>query len=280
MSRLLFEQCSNCATKIEDEERGVALDPTNDLWFCSESCLEEYFDDEITFFENQYRSFREDDDIPMAEFSKYDHLLQLVLTDPDEIWMPEISTEEDPVAFLIGEFLFDKSPVYYVASAYLSEERPAFVFFHFPTKKTSLVEKYRKGEMIYDASQEDESKDLESESLVGTDDLPGQIYQEFLKSRSSEDIELEDFPSYASQKEATVKDPDEVWRRYDDSGNTVLVLLKRFEHEGEPLVYIAVTEESDETPHVFFGFPTVDKGLVDKFRMGEALHADEEEDEV
>src|SRR5687767_8904250 len=115
MGRLIFETCSNCGKKITDEETSLLVDDHNNLIFCSEGCLKENFENEIEQLEEEYLRFRSSTDIPLADFPKYEHLLTVLLNDPEEVWEVESFGDEPPLSFFIGEFLHEKEQVFYVA---------------------------------------------------------------------------------------------------------------------------------------------------------------------
>ena len=54
--------------------------------------------------------------------------------------------------FYIKNFSNDKKTLYHVALCYLTDDIPSFVYLHFPTRDKDIVEKYKRGELVYDLS--------------------------------------------------------------------------------------------------------------------------------
>ena len=86
MSSLLFEICSNCGKKIEDEETALVIDSHNEMIFCSEVCLRENFEIEISRLQTEHLAQRRTTDILPKDFIEFESYLKLVLTEPDEVW--------------------------------------------------------------------------------------------------------------------------------------------------------------------------------------------------
>ena len=73
-----------------------------------------------------------------------------------------------------------------------------------------------------------------------------------------------------------LEDADEIWRSSDSLGNVLVSFIKEFGDE-EEFSYIVVTvEDAPSGSHaLLFSFPTRDRGLVDRYRHGENLQAEE-----
>jgi hypothetical protein len=273
MKSLLFETCSNCGKKIEDEERAVVIDSHNEMIFCGEVCMRENFESEISRLRTEYLSMRGPNDLSENTFDEYKSYLELVLTEPDEVW--ELPTDEDapPVSFFIGEFLHKQSPIFYIAAAYYAEDKPSFVYIHFATNDTGLVQQYRRGTLVYDGLENE--SELEDDE-INEDSVAFNIYQEMLDNRSDIDIDFDEFSTYDDLKISTIEKPDEVWKRIDDEGNTFLIYITHYQREQEAVAYIIVAIEDDisDSAVPLFGFPTIDQKLLDRFRVGENLKTD------
>ncbi|MDZ4677848.1 MAG: hypothetical protein SGI74_10115 [Oligoflexia bacterium] len=267
--RLIFETCSNCGKKITDDELAILVDEHNDLIFCSEKCIHENFEEEIEALEDQYIAARTPDDIKFPEFRKYEHFLKILLNEPDEVWEVDTSEDEPPMCFLIGEFLHEKDRVFYVAAVYYDFNKPVFVYMHFPTRDEKLIEKYRRDNLVFDATENDDLDILDD--VITEENIAFQLYEEMLLHRSSTDIDTEDFSQFNDLKLSTVEKPSEVWRLVDDEGVTFLIYMASYQKDNENVTYIVVAIEDELTQATFpiFGFPTVDLKLVDRFRKGE-----------
>lgn len=258
---------------VIDEERGLV--------FSSEEELYDHFLPQIQALEKEYYETRSEDDIQESEFGKYEELLNYVLDDPDEIWEDATTIHGMKVRSYVAHYMAENSDesVYYVALAYTTGDIPSFVYLHFPSRDLSLVDKFRRGNLIYDrVLKEVEKGALEGDALSEGDDLAVGLYRAMLTVRSEKDIPESDFKKYEHLRESTIEDADEIWRSVDLSGNILVTFIKECPDEGvQDLHYVVVTiEDTPSSSHaLLFSFPTADTNLLDRYRHGENLQAEE-----
>ncbi len=251
---------------IIDEEHGLVFDSEQELY--------SHFEKEIQVLEKEFFSLRKRTDIQEYEFKKYDRQLERLLDDPDEVW-EDTDTLGDKRMFIYIR-RFDKD-VFHVAACYLTESTPSFVYLHFPTTDQSLVDHYRRGQIVFQRSSADVPMGaIDGDALHEGDDLALGLYKAMLLLRSDKDIPEDEFQSYADCREETLEDADEIWRSGDTTGNVLVSFIKEF-NEDSDFYYIVVTiEDAPSNSHaLLFSFPTRDKSLVDRYRHGENLQAEE-----
>lgn len=257
----------------------IIIDAENSLVFNNEEELFEHFSPQIQLFEDEFKSLRSEEDISQDDFEKFEFLLTKVLEDPDEIWEDSDSISNMTIYHFLGKYSHNQKNVFYIAVTYVVDEKPVFVFLHFPTENEILVNHYRRGEMIYDRTiKEVEMGAVEGDALSEGDPLAVGLYKAMLKVRSDRDIEESVFSDYIYLREKTIEEADEIWRSTDYQGHVLVTFFKDFSDEDHPdLNYIVVTiEDQPSNSHVLlFSFPTKDKHLVDRYRHGENLQADE-----
>jgi hypothetical protein len=257
----------------------IVIDEKGGLVFSSEDELYDHFLPQIQALEKDYFESRAKDDILETEFPKYEHILSELLDQPDEIWQDEETLDGFRVMAFLGHYTFEGAPIYYVALAYMTGETPSFVFLHFPTRDLDLVDHFRRGQMIYDRIiKEVENGAMDGDALSEGDDLAVGLYKAMLKVRAERDIPEEEFHEYEAQREPTIEEADEIWRTNDLSGNILVSFIKDFSDQDEhELTYIVVTiEDPTSSSHaLLFSFPTKDRNLVDRYRHGENLQAEE-----
>lgn len=267
--------------KRTTEKEMLLVDEAQGLIFESEKDLYGYFEAGIKKLEDEYQALRSPDDFTDEEQIEREHFLETCLDDPDEVWLDDKVSEEFPVYIYIREIPEGDIAFKYVAVAYVSseDEYPTFVFIHFPTKDSRVWQNYQRGEMVYDRNYEEASVGgIEGDALLEGDSLAIGLYQAMIKVRSEKDIPQEKFQDYAELREETIEAADEIWRKNDLDGNVLVSFIKEFpDHETKDLTYIAVTQE-DESSNVhslLFSFPTTDEALVDRYRQGDNLQADD-----
>ncbi len=258
------------------KEEEIIIDKDKGLVFKSESEMYAFFEGDIDKLEKEFFSQRKKTDLSEKTFTKYEDHLERLIEDPDEVWEDTALTEHNNLAIFIKHF--PKADLYHIALVYLTEDIPSFIYLHFPTKDIDLVEYYRKGENIYDKIIDNKLGAIEGDSLFEGDSLARGLYEAMLKLRSSTDIAEEEFLSYAQFREEGIEQADEIWRSNSTYGRPLVTFIKEFTlTNDEVFYYLSVTQEDEDTnTHaLLFSFPTKDEQLVDRYRNGENLQADE-----
>ncbi len=257
----------------------IVIDESHGLVFHSEDELYDHFLPQIQSLEKEYFTYRGNADIQEKNFAKYEDLLNQVLDDPDEIWEDAVSIHGQQVRAYVGHYTSDQESVYYVALAYATGDVPSFIYLHFPSLDLELVDRFRRGTLVYDrVLKEVEAGAVEGDALGEGDDLAVGLYRAMMTLRGEKDVKEEDFKTFEAQRETTIEEADEIWRSNDLNGNVLVTFIKEFPDEGRPdLHYIVVTiEDTSSSSHaLLFSFPTNDLSLVERYRHGENLQAEE-----
>ena len=273
----------------------IVIDESKGLVFQTEREMYNHFQPQIQMLESELKTHRKESDIKAGEFSKFEPLLQQVIDDPDEVWEDVVSVHGVKVTSYVGHYIAvegddesaidekststQESGVYYVALTYAVEGSPKFVYLHFPSRDMKLVDRFRRGELVYDrVAKEVEQGAVEGDALSEGDSLAVGLYKAMLSLRSATDIKEEQFHDHEGLREETIEEPDEIWRSTDLSGSTLVTFVKQFdEGESDGVWYLAITvEDATSSSHaLLFSFPTTDENLVDRYRHGENLQAEE-----
>jgi hypothetical protein len=252
----------------------IIIDEAEGLVFENEAALYAHFENEIKVLEREFFSLRGKNDISEMEFNQYDPQLETLLDDPDEVWEDKETLGDQRMFIYVRRFDEDIS---HIAACYLTESTPSFVYLHFPTRDRELVERYRRGQLAFERSQSDLPPGaIDGDALYEGDELAVGLYRAMLALRGEKDIAEDDFHEYAEFREQTLEEADEIWRSSDSLGNVLVSFIKEFGDEDE-FTYIVVTvEDAPSGSHaLLFSFPTHDKGLVERYRHGENLQAEE-----
>jgi hypothetical protein len=150
--RWLAKKCFQCTNTVEEKD-AIIIDEEQDKIFCSENCLYQHFSKQIEHMEKEFLDQRTPSDLARGDFTRFEGCLEELLEGPDEIWEDLETFEDIPLFHYIGQFVVEEQPVYYVATVHMTGENPTFVFLHFPTIDSKLVEYFRRGRLIYDKSQ-------------------------------------------------------------------------------------------------------------------------------
>lgn len=251
----------------------IVIDKDKGLTFNSEDELYAHFQKDIDVLEKRYFHQRAADDFNNEELKKMERHLEATLDAPDEVWMLKVDgVEAEVFAFIRGL----KDGGSYVALTYLANGNPTFVYSHFATRDGKIIAELRKGEEV---PLRDESVPLgaiEGDSLYEGDTLAQGLYDAMMLLRSDKDIPEDEFASYAELRELTVEGADEIWRTPDPLGNVLVTFIRESEDEDLPhYVVVTVEDEPSGSHSLLFSFPTKDPQLLERYRHGENLQADE-----
>lgn len=259
----------------------IVIDADKNWIFDSEESLFGHFMPSIERLEKEYKSLRKKDDFSDADSALMHDLLEMTLDEPDQIWLDSEVNKDYPIYHFHRMFESEDQTVYYVVSTYLQDEDPTFIFIHFPTRSMELSDHFRRNQIVFDRSMtEFEPALIEGDGLTEGDALSLGLFSAMLKVRSDKDIPLEKFREFAELREETIESPDEIWRNTDFQGNRLVTFIKEFndfQSYGD-VHYVVVTQEDGQVATVhslLFSFPTTDESLLERYRNGENLQAEE-----
>lgn len=255
----------------------IVIDRQAGYVFKTEKEMLEFFAPQIERIEKDHQTWLKDS----SEMSGVDAEAELDLTleEPQEIWHDPQTFKEFPIFHFIRPL--ESIEAYQVAVTYVSsEDEPTFLFLHFVTADLELVNHYRRGELIYDRAFEEVGFGaLDGDALSEGDPLAMGLFISMLKVRADKDIAEDDFKKYGEElREETIENADEIWRNSDLTGNQIVTFIREFpDHDVRDMHYIAVTQEdpASKVHSLLFSFPTSDLNLVDRYRHGENLQAEE-----
>jgi hypothetical protein len=257
----------------------LVIDKEKKLIFQTEEELFAYFKPAIQKAESEYLSLLDKDDLTEEVQEELSMYLDDTLDDPDFVWQDEVTESNIPLHYYIKGFDQDEG-FYYIAIAYVdSNNLPTFVLFHFATRDEELIKNYERGELIYDKEFEMiKPGAIDGDALSDGEPFAMGLYSAMLKIRADGDIPQEKFADFASYREETIESADEIWKKTDMDGNILVVFIKEVSDPnlGE-IHYIAITleEPTNQVHALLFSFPTSDENLVDRYRQGENLQAEE-----
>lgn len=255
------------------------IDQDQGLVFSNEAELYAHFQKQINQLEKEYNDAKPEKDVEESEVKDIEAELDLTLEEPAEIWHDDQTFKEFPIFHFIRPI--ESIEAFHVAICYVSsEDDPTFIFMHFVTRSIDLVNKFRRGDLVYDRAFEELGFGaIEGDSLSEGDPLSMGLFISMLKVRSENDVPYEKFQEVGHElREETIENADEIWRSTDLHGNNIVTFIKEFpDHEIKGLFNIAVTQEDPATNvhTLLFSFPTNDENLVDRYRHGDNLQADE-----
>lgn len=262
------------------EKEKIVIDADLGLVFDSEKDMLSYFEPTINKLVKQYKSFQDSNEIPVESVTNLEELLNICLDDPDEVWMLPDLDDKTPSIFSFIRHHVEQEIFHVVLTHVDNQDEVTFVYFQFLTRDPKIVEKYRVGRMVFDQSlTEIEFGMIEGDALSEGDPLAVGLFHAMLKLRSDQDISKEMFQELGMEcRDRTIQEADEIWKSQDSSGHVLVTFIREFhDHAIKDLFYIVVTQQElgSGVHALLFSFPTKDEALVERYRHGENLQANE-----
>ena len=253
------------------EQFKLVIDPDRSWVFEDEEDLYQFFKNDIEHIENKFKHHLE----KSAEIKN--QTLEYTLDDPSEVWeRTDLFEDERPVYTFIRDF----DEHIEVAFCHCYEKEPVFIYTHFSIKGTPDLSDLETEFLVRDKEMREVFKGaLEGDSLHEGDDLAIGLYKAMLTIRSEEDFAETSFNDFIDIRETTIEEADEIWRSMDSYGNNLVYFIKEFEdaESSDVFHYIAATLEDpvSDSNVLLFSFPTNDRNLLDRYRVGENLQTEE-----
>ena len=282
--------CNHCKKAVLDVEELLFVEERSARAFCSEDCIEKYYQPIVAFYENIERETRAElkiGDEDCRTMISDPVVMDKSLTRPDEIWRWENEIGEDLFIF-IKSFSMER-PFHVVIMCHLFERQPSFILLAMATRSPELLAKYRGGEQITDPGEFIARDDLpegaidlelEQESLNAIEAKKSAFLARLLQDRIAADIPFEQFDLYEKYFKTTLEDPDEIYRDEDDDGDQIFNYIKAYQQNGISFYYfiVCVELEKEEGAHEetrkiipLMAFPTLDGELYKMYRSGELV---------
>lgn len=267
--------CEHCRKKIDDVSEIHYIEDNSDRGLCSDTCIMEFYRPYLNWLEKEEAEFRGDLNIknedPYLELTSSQENLKKALEDPQEVWI--LNNEIDQQFFThIYKFQQNMESIYYVLICSYVENEPSFVFYRTATKHIELVDKYRREIPYKDYTEKVEtSAKIPSEIFESIEQKKSEMLADMLTKRSMHDIPLEEFTNYEDYFEKTLEDPDEVFERVDDEGDSIHTYIKSFKLGDESFFYVVVGYfyQTDETVIIpIISFPSVDRKIYPEYAKG------------
>lgn len=258
----------------------IVIDPDLGLVFESEPAMLLFFQDQIDRLHDQYKSLGDKSELSLESINNLEELLNVCLDDPDEVWMLPQDPKWEPPLFSFIRHHVDQGIYHVVITHVTSEDEPTFVYFQFMTQDPKIVENYRQGRMVFDqALAEIEFGMIEGDALSEGDPIAVGLFHAMLKLRQENDVPYEQFLEIGNEcRDRTIEEADEIWRSQDSSGQVLVTFIREVpDHAISDLSYVVVTQQEPNTGvhALLFSFPTQDESLLERYRYGEDLHAEE-----
>ena len=301
--------CAHCRSIVENLNELFFVDDKTHYGFCSEDCIEKFLAPIYKYYEGIEKELRQQYDLvgeSCEELVNDINLMEKVLKRPKEIYVLENHLGEDVYAFhtSVNED-FSKGP-WLIVLCLVFEGQPSFIFVATCTGGQKFRQEFRIGRQIDDvqaflnesieemelpfedemvAAQERSSDTGETEEIEVPQEVMDRVEQKksellatLLNERSSADIPYDNFHLYEQFLNATLEDPDEIYRDIDKEGEEIFTYVKAHDKEGVSFFYFVLClnlgddyTESGAAILPVLSFPSLDGQLSHEYRKGEKI---------
>lgn len=265
------------------------------LTFCSDPCIQQFFQHLINYFEKEEKDFRKKISLSKEAcfvFKENTLYVQQTLENPQEVYEDTNDVGQKFYTY-IRRFEEEDFPFFMVMKLFLYQKVPSFVFFQTVTNVEEVLEFYRQGvkienlEEFFQLQSKIEKEPGPNEIQIEMpqkemDDLERKksaLLADLLIRRSNTDIPFENFHLYEPYVASTIENPDEVFTFEDEEGDDLLVYIKGHSQSNVSFFYIVLCKNleipqkdiSQDVLYPILAFPTLDGKLTRHYCQGEKL---------
>lgn len=280
--------CLECKESITSGD-ALVVDDTCPGTFCSELCIENFYDNQMNDFLKQEEDFRLTHEI--AEYANPDILEEYI----DDIFENPDEVAEHTNSLGHSYYIYQKK-ILYLGSDWTAiiitlhaDDTPSIILFKTLTQDKRITDFF----MMNSLESPKTSIDSETETTIASEEevkLPKEVLDwveqkkssilaEHLIERDDDDISFELFSDYDSYLMPTLDHPDEIYINKDQEGDEFYAYIKAFEADEETFYYYALCTlpEWEEKPEnldemqVFIPiltFPSTDGNIYRKYSAG------------
>lgn len=282
--------CLECKESITSGE-ALVVDDSCPGTFCSELCIENFYDNQIKDFLEQEQKFR--DQYQIAEYANPDILEDYI----DDIFESPDEVLEHSNSLGHSYFLYQKEILYLgskwtaIIVALHADDTPSIILFKTLTQDPRIISFFMMGTNESPSAQataletsqteiaSDEQVKLPKDVMDWVEQKKSSVLAEHLNERDEDDIAIEEFTDYESYLMSTLDEPDEVYVNKDSEGDELYTYIKAFESDDTTFYYYALCmlPEWDDKPdnleemQVFIPvltFPSTDGNIYRKYSSG------------
>lgn len=279
--------CSECKKLLESSDELLFVEDNSTKGFCSEKCIESYYEFLGVHYVSMDSSLRSDLGLKNEDSLDYvgvPRLMEKALQSPQEIWSLTNDLGETIYSFIYREELDDGRELYYILMCLVYNKRPAYIIHSTASFSEALVLGYRIGstvEKITDFTPgENEvgaALQIGQETMDHLEQKKSSLLATLMEQRKESDIPFETFTLYSDYYTSTLEAPDEIYKTKDDDDDDAYVYIKAHDRDGISffffvictVAYNEITKKSALFP--VLSFPTIDSALHSYYRRGEKL---------
>lgn len=279
--------CSECKKLLESGDDLLFVEDNSSKGFCSEKCIESYYEFLGVHYVAMDSSLRADlnlKDEDALDYVGVPRLMEKALQNPEEIWCQANTVGDTVYSFIYREETDDGRDLYYILMCLVYNKRPAYIIHSTATFSEALVQGYRIGSTVENvndytpgSSEVETALQISQETMDHLEQKKSSFLANLMEQRKESDIPFETFTLYSDYYTSTLEAPDEIYKSKDEDSDDVYVYIKAHDRDGISFFFFVICtvayNEMTEKSALFpvLSFPTIDPSLHRYYRRGEKL---------
>jgi len=282
--------CGQCKKVFEELDHLLFVENHGQVGFCSESCIEKFYEPLVFHYEEQEKIWRSENNLldeEVLEIVGQPSFMDKLLGKPDEVYVHQGRGGVQIYSFIrhMSDSRYGDFSLACLCLTY--EKRPSFIISVTSSSEERMIENYRWGEKVEDVTvfyaKKEESEGIEQvhldeQTMMFVENKKSELLAKMIGERKSADIEIENFPLYEQYFEITMMNPDEIYCYEDEFGDVLYSYIKAHDREGVSFYYLVLCYQIEkkykaqkETLIPVLSFPTVDGEIYNHYRRGKFI---------
>lgn len=283
--------CSECKKLVKDLEGLLFVENDGQNGFCSESCIEKFYEPLVLHYEELEKTWRSQHsllDEEILEVVGHPVFMDQLLRRPEEVYHYVTEGGSSLYSFIVSISDDNYGDFYLMCLCLTYDNQPSFIISASATKEEGMVANYRWGDAVknpkdfHSSSDEADSKkkhiEIDESTMMAVESKKGSYLAVLIEERSPADIPIESFGLYEGYFEPTMMNPDEIYSSVDEEGDTIYTYIKAHDREGVSFYYFIVCmrlekgfEHNTDALVPIISFPSVDGELYRTYKKGELI---------
>jgi len=282
--------CGECKKLSDSLEELLFVENDGQVGFCSEECIEKFYTPLVDHFEALEKKWRTDNgllDEDILEVVGHPVFMDELLRRPSEVWRYELDGGD-----IIHSFIVDLDDPKYgkfslMCLCLLYDNQPSFIISASATKSPLMLKNYQWGVLLknikdyHSSAEANENKghiEIDESTMMELEGKKSRYLASLIEDRSPADIPIESFSLYEQYFEPTMMEPDEIFKKLDEEGDTIYTYIKAHDREGVSFYYFIVcyrigegNQANTDTLVPIVSFPSVDGEMYRLYKEGELI---------
>ena len=272
------------------------IEETNSRGFCSQECIESFYEPVVEFFQNREEELR-------SHFGLLDEGCLDLLSEEENIESIIFNADKkidfknqigDSFTTLIKEVSGpDKKPAYLSALVSIYGGKPSFVYYVTATQNKDFLEQLTMGqdnsseatvEELLEAGEEGFGTMVVDDTFIDLiERKKSKILAMLIANRAQKDIPFEKFVEYEAYVGKTMESPDEIYMEVDDDGDKIYKYIKVYADKQNNFYHFVLCtpyekatkdssqEESMEALLPILSFPSIESEFIKGMKSGKLI---------